>query len=149
MDFRRYSSSDIDAIAALELEAFSVGPYSKYMLKKIFRSSNSFNYVGEENGTIAGCVVALPLDRTSADIESIAVRPSFQHRGLGGKLMDLIEAEMRQRGYKKSILEVRDRNEETIQFYVKHGYSVTAHLPTYYRELYRGSRGAYRMEKDL
>jgi ribosomal-protein-alanine N-acetyltransferase len=146
---RTYRESDIGDIAELEKKAFEVGPYSKYTLRRLFRVKSSFNLVAEIDGKIAGYVIALPLDRNSADIESIAVDPDYQGKGIGGTLISRIEEEMKIRGHRLSVLEVRDRNYESIEFYRRHGYSEIEHIPLYYREEFRGSRGAYRMIKKL
>ena len=146
---RNYKESDLDDIAQLEKKAFEVGPYSRHILKKLFRVRSSFNFVVEIDGKVVGYVLALPLDAESADIESIAVDPGHQGKGIGGILISRIEQEMLRRGHSVSILEVRDRNTESIGFYKKHGYSEIEHMPTYYHEEFRGSRGAYRMLKRL
>ena len=149
MLIRSYRESDLDDIVELEKRAFTVGPYTRRMLKRLFRVRNSFNFVAEIDGNVAGYIMALPLGMNSADIESIAVDPEYQGRGIGGILMDRIEDEMRNRSIGLSILEVRDRNYESIEFYRKHGYREFEHLPEYYHEEFRGSRGAYRMIKRL
>lgn len=149
LNFREYAPADLDQVVALERKAFPVGPYTRPMLRRIFSVRGSFNFVAEENGRVFGYVIAIPLDGESADVESIAVDPDFQRSGLGSRLMALIEGEMRNRGFSMAILEVRDRNTEAIAFYTRHGYSALAHLPEYYHEIFRGSRGAYRMSKKL
>ena len=149
MIFREYDPSDLDSIVELEKRAFPIGPYTRPMIRKIFNTKGSFNFIAEENGKIIGYVIALPLDEKSADVESIAVDPDLHRGGLGSKLIRLIEEGMRQRSFQYSVLEVRDMNEEAINFYKKHGYVAVTHLPMYYTQVFRGSRGAYRMVKQL
>lgn len=146
---RRYMPSDLPQIVELEKRAFPVGPYSKAMLKRMFSVEISFSFVAEANGKVLGYVTAIPIGESIADVESIAVDPGNWGKGIGGKLLDTVEEEMRKRGFVLSILEVRDKNFESMEFYRKHGYVVKEHMETYYHELYRGSRGAYRMEKIL
>lgn len=149
MLIRTYDESDLGDIVELEKKAFIVGPYSRHMLKRLFRVRSAFNFVVEIDKKVVGYVVALPLDKTSADVESIAVDPDYQGKGIGSVLMEKIEEEMKKRGHRLSILEVRDKNYESINFYKAHGYSEIEHLPEYYHEEFRGSRGAYRMIKKL
>ena len=149
MNLRRYEPSDLEMICVLEKKAFEVGPYTKRMLKSIFRNPKSFNIIAEENNKIVGYVVAFPLDKKKADIETIAVDPDFHRFGIGSKLLLGIEDEMRKRGFGISVLEVRSTNSEAISFYIKHGYKTVEHIHQYYTEVFRGSRGAYRMEKQL
>lgn len=149
MNIREYQDSDLDQLVKLEKRAFTVGPYSRSMLRRVFRMKDSFNLVAEEDGDIVGYVSAIPIDGETADVESIAVDPDYQGKGVGGKLLVLIEEEMKSRGFRRSILEVRDRNFESIRFYKKHGYEEIGHMETYYSEYFRGSRGAFRMAKLL
>ncbi len=149
MILRGYKASDLDSICELEKKAFDVGPYTRRMLKHIFDSPKAFNFVAEEDERIVGYVVAFPLNETKADIETIAVNPDFHRKGTGSRLIAAIENEMRERGFGFSVLEVRSTNTEAINFYVKHGYHTIEHLHEYYTEVFRGSRGAYRMEKML
>ena len=149
MKIRNFVDDDLPAIADLEALAFEVGPYSRRMLKRIFKMKGSFNIIAEEDNKILGYAVAMPLDLFSADIESIAVNPLYHGRGIGTVLIKEIEAEMVRRGYLHSILEVRDRNEEAIGFYKKNGYTNLEYLPEYYSEAFRGSRGAIRMHKFM
>ena len=149
MIFRQFEPGDLDSIVDLEKRAFPVGPYTRPMLRKIFSTRGSFNIVAVEGSKVLGYVIALPLDDKSADVESIAVDPDLQRGGLGTTLLRLIEDVMREHSFQYSVLEVRDRNEEAMNFYRKHGYVAVTHLPTYYTEVFRGSRGAYRMVKKL
>ena len=149
LKIRNFMDDDLPGIEELELRAFEIGPYSKRMLKRIFSRKGSFNVLAEEDGKILGYAVAIPLDLFSADIESIAVNPEYHGRGIGTVIIKEIEAEMVRRGYLHSILEVRDRNEEAIGFYRKNGYTPLDYLPAYYREEFRGSRGAIRMHKFM
>lgn len=146
---RKFENEDIDQIVELEKRAFPVGPYPRSLLKRILKSTKSFNYVLEVDGRIIGYVVAIPLDEYSADVESIAIDPNFQRSGYGGLMMNAIEDEMKKRGFAYSVLEVRDENYESIAFYKRHGYEEIEYLPNYYHEKFRGSRGAYRMRKAL
>lgn len=149
MNIRPLELSDLEQLVEIEKSAFTVGPYSKRMLKRMIEMERSFSFVAEEDGTILGYVSAMPLDTESVDVESIAVHPDYQGRGIGGQLLQKIEEEMKSRGFIRSILEVRDMNYESIRFYKKHGYVEIRHMRAYYNEDYRGSRGAYRMAKAL
>ena len=149
MILRHFNPEDLSEIKRLENEAFTVGPYSRRMLKKIFNAPGSFNVIAEEEKRVMGYAVAIPLDQGVFDIESIAVNPNSQKKGIGGILLFEMEKEMKVRGGKVSILEVRDRNESAIKFYKDHGYEITGHLDNYYSLKQNESRGAYRMAKNI
>lgn len=147
--FRDYRKDDLDQLVELERRAFTVGPYTRPMLRRVFNRGDATTIIAEEEGRIAGYVVSIPLDIESSDVESIAIDPDYQRGGLGSALLKRIEQKMRDGGFRYSILEVRDMNAEALAFYEKHGYSKIAHMPSYYQEIFRGSKGAYRMRKIL
>lgn len=149
MKYRSYSPDDLDSIVTLEKRAFEVGPYTKGMLLRLFRMKESFILIAENEGRIVAYVIAIPLGDGAADIESLAVDPDYQRSGIGSALMEKIEEMMLDRGIYMSILEVRDRNDQAIRFYKRIGYEIITHMSAYYHELYRESRGAYRMGKIL
>lgn len=149
MVLRKYVHSDLMDLVRLEQSAFEVGPYDETMIREMMESRNSINLLAVENGTIVGYVVAMILDGTSSDIESIAVGPGFSGRGIGSVLLSSIEKELAMMGVVRSYLEVRENNIEAINFYKKHGYETIQFLKNYYSEKYRGSRNGYRMVKIL
>ena len=149
MLLRKFTWDDIQAIVDLEARSFAVGAYDREDLEAVFSNPDSFNYVAETDGKVVGYVVAIPLDNSSADIESIAVDPGLQRSGLGSSLMSYIEEEMVARGFSISVLEVREKNLEAIAFYQRQGYETTKLLNNYYREYFRDSRHGFRMAKRL
>ena len=146
---RDYMESDLESIADLESKAFTVGPYSRTMLVSVLNQPGSIRVVAVEDGKIAGYAILLPLSRTQADIETIAVLPEFQGKGISDRMMEYLEEKAMERGIEEIILEVRDKNFRAIAFYRKKGYREISYLPRFYHEMYEGSRGAYRMIKRL
>ncbi|MEM0156013.1 MAG: N-acetyltransferase [Thermoplasmataceae archaeon] len=149
MILRTFKKDDLSEIKKLENQTFKVGPYSKRMLKKIFTAPGSFNIIAEEEKSIVGYAVVLPLGDGSFDLESIAVDPTSQNKGIGRMLIREMERQMISRGGKTSILEVRDTNEKAIKFYQSNGYKIAEHMERYYKLKENLSRGAYRMVKRL
>ncbi|MCL4342235.1 MAG: GNAT family N-acetyltransferase [Candidatus Thermoplasmatota archaeon] len=151
MILRKFQFSDLEEIASLESRAFDVGPYDVRELQAIFEMEGSFNYVAvdTESGRISGYVVACGISDSVCDVESIAVDPDFQGKGVGRDLLFAIEREMAARGFAVSVLEVREKNDKAISFYSKNGYSLAESVVNYYREHLKGSRNALRMTKRL
>lgn len=146
---RTFKKDDLSEIKRLENQAFKIGPYSKRMLKRIFTAPRSFNIIAEEEKSIVGYAVVLPLGDGSFDLESIAVDPNSQSKGIGKMLIREMERQMLARGGKVSVLEVRDINDKAIKFYQSNGYEITEHMEKYYKLKEKESRGAYRMVKKL
>lgn len=62
------------------------------------------------------------VDADTAQVRYMAVSPQKQGKGLGGKVLQYLEAAGKQQGAKKIILQAR---ENAIPFYLKHGYHIT------------------------
>ncbi len=151
MIVRKFQISDLDDLVILEKRAFDVGPYSRQELQEIFEAPESFNYIAVDgnNERLAGYVVAIGVSENVCDIESIAVDPEAQGKGVGVLLIKAIESEMAMRGFTVSVLEVREMNDKAISFYAKNGYQVSESVANYYREHLKGSRNAFRMTKKI
>lgn len=76
----------------------------------------------------AGMMCVLPL----ADVQTLAVAPAAQGRGLGTRLLGLIEAESRQRGAEDLLLEVRADNPAAQRLYLRCGFEQIHQRPRYY-----------------
>ncbi|RJN32225.1 ribosomal protein S18-alanine N-acetyltransferase [Nesterenkonia natronophila] len=89
----------------------------------------------------AGMMCVLPL----ADVQTLAVAPEAQGRGLGSHLLDLIEQEARRRGAEDLLLEVRQDNPRAQKLYLRSGFE-QIHLR---REYYPDGGDALIMRKRL
>ncbi len=149
MMIRRYCHDDLDSISILEKRAFEVGPYSKRYLREVLEDEQSISITAQIGEAIAGYTVAMPVDTEKIDIESIAVDPGYSGRGVGHAMMKNIQSKARFMGYSTIVLEVREKNANAISFYKVIGFMETEFLENFYIEKYRGSRNAYRMEKQI
>jgi GNAT superfamily N-acetyltransferase len=77
-----------------------------------------FGAFGPGNDLLA-CVVAVRLSSTEARIRQMAVSPPHQRRGLGQRLMEELENNLRARGFRKLVLNART---SAAGFYEKLGY---------------------------
>lgn len=57
-----------------------------------------------------------------AFLHSFRVRAEFRNRGLGARLLEVAEDDLRVRGFKLVGLNVADENVDAIRFYERHGY---------------------------
>jgi ribosomal protein S18 acetylase RimI-like enzyme len=90
-----------------------------------------------------------------AYVHSFRVRPAFRSSGLGGRIMDIIEEDLKTRGYQTVTLNVVRENERALYFYKRRGYRVVGADPG--RWSYTDPQGTshqvhepgWRMEKRL
>lgn len=73
----------------------------------------------DADGTLAACVVAVPLSPDSAKIRQMAVAGARRGQGLGARLMRELEAALQARGCTRLVLHAR---ESAVGFYEKLGY---------------------------
>lgn len=76
----------------------------------------------------AGMMCVLPL----ADVQTLAVAPEAQGRGLGRQLLGLIEQESRHRGAEDLLLEVRADNPQAQRLYLRTGFETIHQRRQYY-----------------
>lgn len=62
-------------------------------------------YLAYDNDIPAGCVSFKKYDGESAEIKRVFVREQYRKSGIGRKLLTMLEADVRQKGYKYLILE--------------------------------------------
>jgi len=80
-----------------------------------------------------------------AHLNLLAVRPEFQRRGIGTRMIQWLEESARVAGIRGVHLEVRARNQQARRFYRRLGFLEMALLPKYYR----GIEAAVWMARDL
>ena len=90
-----------------------------------------------------------------AYIYAFRVRPAYRHHGLGTHMLQIVEADLRERGFRRVTLNVGRHNLQARRLYERLGYRVVAAEPG--RWTYVDHRGrvrcvhepAWRMEKVL
>ena len=97
---------------------------------------------------ILGCAALYPFPRSkSAELAALAVRPGYQRRGYGEKLLDALTAQARSMGMRKLyVLTTR-----TAQWFVERGFVADdpAKLPKEKRNLYNWQRRSRVLVKPL
>lgn len=95
-------------------------------------------FAWEQAGTILGYVYHAPAAMTERTwyLYWIAVARGHQGRGLGGKLLNAAEDDIRKQAGRLLLIETSDtpHYEPTRQFYLKYGYTLAAHIRDYYAD---------------
>ncbi|MBE0627901.1 MAG: amino-acid N-acetyltransferase [Burkholderiales bacterium] len=110
------------------------------------REVHSF-FVIEHDGIIVGCAALYPLAGKAVELAALAVRPEYQGRGYGEKLLEHGQVEARQLGYQKLfVLTTR-----SAQWFVERGYTEVAvkALPEPKKSLYNLQRRSKILRKKL
>lgn len=110
------------------------------------REVQSF-FVIEHDALIVGCAALYPLAGKSAELAALAVRPEYQGRGYGEKLLEHGEVEARQLGFKKLfVLTTR-----AAHWFIERGFVEAAigALPEAKKSLYNWQRRSKVLQKKL
>ena len=102
------------------------------------RMARGETIVADDQGTIVGVVT---LKRASdshgspfyqrpdvAGFGQFAVRPSYQHRGIGATLLKLVEQRAAEQGVRQLALDTSEHATDLIQFYESKGFTFVEHL---------------------
>lgn len=148
---REATADDLDALVDLEQAAFASDRAERRAIRHAIRSSSMTLLVAlaaDEGGT-SMLVGAATLERRrgsrSARLSSIAVSPARAGSGLGGIMLDAVEAAARAHACTRLRLEVRADNGAGIRLYARRGYVHFSVVADYYED----GMEAWRYEKLL
>ncbi len=131
-----------------------------------YLSGNGVPWVAENvfSGEILGQVFVLFESRYRRELAdgrgraymySIRVKEQFRNLGLGNMMMDVVEADLAERGFTRATLNVAQDNPDAYRFYFRRGYRIVAPEPGKWSYIdHEGIRRyvdepAWRMEKAL
>lgn len=122
---------DISAVHAIETLVFDVDPWSAEQFWGELAQTTREYVVAEQDGLIVGYAGAylLPPD---ADVQTIAVSPNAQGRGVGRLLLEELISTAIGRECTQLLLEVRSDNESAIAMYERFGFESISKRRDYY-----------------
>lgn len=150
---RRADESDMEALLTIERQCFNVYYYDYYMLDRrdfefYLQDTDSLFLVAVQESRVTGYILG-PVDLwrhpPAAHIDSIAVLPEAQKKGIGTLLLESFTRQVHREGCTRVTLEVSTANDAGRAFFTKHGFYEIRGLPDYYG---KGLDGLF-MAKDL
>jgi ribosomal-protein-alanine N-acetyltransferase len=127
--------SDVGRVVPIEAALFAGDPpwSAEQFRSELSGVPETRWYVVAENaaGDLAG-YAGLRVVYDTADVQTIAVVPEHQRRGLGSTLLENLIDEAVRRKASDLLLEVRADNEPAITFYQRHGFERIARRRGYY-----------------
>ena len=143
---RRPTDADVPALITLEQICFRhyYAPH-RFMpahFKTYLRSERSLCFVAMRDGSLLGYVAGLIGGGQSrrGRLDSLAVNPDHEGRGLGSRLLRRFLSEAKRRGCADVTLEVATANERAVRFFDEHGFHGRSRLPGYYTPKHDGLR---------
>lgn len=97
--------------------------------ERVLADPDTFLLLAQRDGRPVGCALVrvtgteatLEVGERGAELDTISVLPEERGRGLGGGLMDAVDAELRRRGIGELSLAVMAGNDDAVRFYERRG----------------------------
>lgn len=126
---------DIPAVMSIEVELFGADSWSDGMFWSELAERDTRRYVVEEDeaGTVCAYAGLCAYAPHEAYIQTMAVSPRSQRRGIGEAMLVELLGEADRRGCGHVDLEVRSDNDPAIQLYERHGFAQIAVRRGYYQ----------------
>ncbi|MBM7051181.1 ribosomal protein S18-alanine N-acetyltransferase [Rothia sp. ZJ1223] len=137
VSFRRMTLHDLEQVHTLERYLFPADAWPIDMfLAEIQHETRSY-LVAEDTAvrptSIIGYAGVMSVADT-ADVQTIAVAPQYEGKGIGRALLDYLHREAAARGAQTILLEVRADNPRAQDLYTRNGYSHIHTRPRYYND---------------
>jgi ribosomal-protein-alanine N-acetyltransferase len=120
-------------VLAIEREVFSGDPWTEEQFwSELAQDTRSYVVAldGADVVAFAGLFV-LPPD---ADVQTVAVAPSHQGRGLARSMLEQLLSQAEVHGVTHTLLEVREDNESALRLYGRMGFEQISRRPGYYAD---------------
>ena len=119
MIFRRMTENDLDKVAAMEKDIFSM-PWSKESFRESLLQNYSYFFVAEEGDILGYCGVHN--FGGDGEITNVAVDKNARGQGVATKMLQYAMDETKKIGVEAFTLEVRISNTKAIGLYEKLGF---------------------------
>ena len=131
MTFTEMKAEHVPQVAALEKLCFA-DPWSEMSIASELRSIWSYWVVAVCEEQVVG-YIGSQSSYDETDIMNVAVHPDWRRRGIAESLIDCLIQELKNRGSRALMLEVRDSNEAAKALYEKLGFRQVGLRKNYYR----------------
>jgi len=125
---------DVEEVVALERTLFGETAWSAEAFWSELAAPGRWYVVAQDgDGPVLGYAGLAATGGDDADVQTVAVAPEAQGRGLGGALVDALVARARTRGATAVLLEVRADNERAQRLYAARGFTRIGVRRRYYQ----------------
>jgi ribosomal-protein-alanine acetyltransferase len=125
----------LDQLYKIEEQCFDQEAFTKRQIAYLLSDYNSVSLVAKANNDIAGFIITqIEVEENTefGHIITINVAPKCRHQKIATRLLQEIEALLKQKGISECRLEVREDNHPAIKLYQKLGYQTMGKLKNYY-----------------
>lgn len=146
MTLRPFRAADLETLYEIDQACFVPGiSYTRGELRAFIGHRHAQTWVAEEEGKIAGFLIAQREPRKILHIVTIDVLQAWRRRGVGSLLMDAAEQWASERDLRLIGLETAEDNAAAQRFYAARGYRKVDEIAHYYAD----GTNAWVMVKEL
>ena len=131
MTFTEMKAVHVPQVAQLEKICFA-DPWSEKSIKSELNNIWAYWVVALWEDTVIG-YIGSQSSYDESDVMNVAVHPDFRRRGVAESLIETLIKELKNRGSKALMLEVRASNDPAIALYQKLGFAQVGCRKNYYR----------------
>lgn len=129
---RRFRPSDLGDVMDLDREVF--GGYDPAIFTAFYEYHPRTILVAEKMGTVVGFILGFKHSPMEGRIFWLAVRPGYQSKGIGRRLLTTMLKIFRMMGAISATLEVRISNKKAQALYTSMGFEMASISPGYYSD---------------
>jgi ribosomal-protein-alanine N-acetyltransferase len=136
MRIRVMTEADLDAVLAIAAALPSAPHWPRDAYEAALEAETwpqRIALVAESAGSVIGFAVAV-LVAGEGEVESIAVSPGWQRRGIGAELLQALQRALAAEGAVAIVLEVRASNRAAANLYAQAGFREVGRRGGYYRD---------------
>ena len=125
----------LDKLFKIEEQCFDQEAFTKRQISYLLTDYNTIALVAKTDSDIAGFIITqveVEENTEFGHIITINVPPNYRRKGIATKLLQEIEALLKQKGISECRLEVREDNSQAIKLYQSLGYQTIGKLEKYY-----------------
>ncbi|MCW3999678.1 MAG: ribosomal protein S18-alanine N-acetyltransferase [Candidatus Bathyarchaeota archaeon] len=124
----------LDKLYRIEADCFDEEAFTKQQISYLLSDYNTIALVARDGQEIAGFIIAQieTAETEYGHIITINVQPRYRRLGIGAKMLNETEKQLKIRGISTCHLEVREDNNAAIKLYHKLGYQTLSRLEKYY-----------------
>ncbi len=125
----------LNELYEIEKDSFAEEAFTQVQIRSLLIDYNTIALIARQSEKIVGFVIALiemTRNRSFGHIITIDVSPPFRRRGIAERLLQNVEAQLKEKGVNECRLEVREDNIAALNLYLKLGYHKVGRLEKYY-----------------
>jgi len=138
--------SDLDAVYELDQQCFSEQvAFPKHLFAYLLRSADCLCAGIKDGNKLAGFIIVQAVNVHKARLITLDISQRYRARGLGTRLLEHAHNYLKERGFRKMLLEVQAGNRAAIRLYQQLGYNYVRLRKKFYPD----GTDALQMEKML